>query len=266
MRKTAGVPRGTSSRVADRVAAELRRRIVEGELADGDSLPKQDDIIREFDVSRPSAREALRILEAEGLLTVRRGGTGGSVVHLPQPEGIAYTMALALRSQDTTLGDIGVALQQLEPLCASLCAMRPDRGTAVLPGLRAAQDDLAAAIDADDQAAGSLASRRFHEQLVATCGNDALALMAGAVESLWTTQQQDWAQRAVAARVFPERALREHAWNEHEEILGAIAAGDTDAVVTSATAHLVQAQRFPLAGGDPPVSGLPLAEYRDRRP
>lgn len=262
MRQTRHVSSSAHPRLADRVAAELRRRIVDGELPDGSTLPKQDDVIREFAVSRPTAREALRILEAEGLLTVRRGATGGAVVHVPRPEGVAYTMALALRAQDATVRDVGVALRHLEPLCAALCAGRPDRSTAVTPGLRAAQDDLATAIDVDDASGGSLASRVFHERLVSGCGNETLAMMVGALESLWTTQQQDWAQRATASGLFPARDLREHAWHEHEAILQAIEAGDVQAVVRSATGHLTTAQLFPLAEGDPRVSGLALADYR----
>src|SRR6185437_7074718 len=55
-------------RVAQMVADVLRTRIVDGELPDGSLLPKQDDLIDEFQVSRPSFREALRILESEGLI------------------------------------------------------------------------------------------------------------------------------------------------------------------------------------------------------
>ena len=77
-------------RLADMVASVLRERIVNGELADGDLLPKQDELLEEFRISRPSLREALRILESEGLLTVRRGNVGGSVVEAPNAESSAY--------------------------------------------------------------------------------------------------------------------------------------------------------------------------------
>ena len=67
-------------RLAEQVADELRRRILGGELADGSVLPKEDELLLEFPVSKPSLREAMRILEAEGLLRVRRGKLGGAVV------------------------------------------------------------------------------------------------------------------------------------------------------------------------------------------
>ena len=64
------------------VADELRRQILSGELADGESIGNEGGLIERFGVSRPSLREALRILETEGLITVVRGVLGGVVVHL----------------------------------------------------------------------------------------------------------------------------------------------------------------------------------------
>ena len=66
--------------LAERLADELRERILDGRLIDGSVLPKQDEIVEQFGVSKPSAREAFCILETEGLITVRRGSIGGSVV------------------------------------------------------------------------------------------------------------------------------------------------------------------------------------------
>ena len=70
-------------RIAEMIADSLRRRILEGELADGDVLPKVDDLLLEFPVSKPSIREAMRILETEGLISVRRGNVGGAIIHSP---------------------------------------------------------------------------------------------------------------------------------------------------------------------------------------
>src|ERR1700719_666636 len=85
-------------RIADLIASCLRSRIVNGEIADGKLLPKQDELLEEFEVSRPSLREALRILETEGLITVRRGNMGGAVVHRPKPEAAAFMMGLVLQA------------------------------------------------------------------------------------------------------------------------------------------------------------------------
>src|SRR5258707_5212277 len=70
-------------RLAELVADELRGQITSGALRDEDMLPKFDELLQEFQVSKPSLREALRILETEGLITVRRGNVGGAIVHAP---------------------------------------------------------------------------------------------------------------------------------------------------------------------------------------
>jgi DNA-binding FadR family transcriptional regulator len=67
----------SARRTAEIVADELRRQIIDGELSDGDLLPRQDILVEQFNVSLVSLREALRILETEGLVSVRRGNRGG---------------------------------------------------------------------------------------------------------------------------------------------------------------------------------------------
>src|SRR3954454_11865683 len=109
-------------RLADMVAGVLRERIVNGGLADGDMLPPLDKLVKEFGVSAPSLREALRVLESEGLITVRRGSTGGAVVHRPKAEAVAYMLGLVLQAERAPVADLVGALGHLEPLCARLCA------------------------------------------------------------------------------------------------------------------------------------------------
>ncbi len=93
-------------RAADVVADRIREQIVSGELADGERLPPLDLLLEEFGISGPSMREALRMLESEGLITVQRGSVGGAIVHRPSYKAAAYTMALVLRSRDTEVADV----------------------------------------------------------------------------------------------------------------------------------------------------------------
>src|SRR5690349_4407942 len=68
---------------AELVAQSLRLRIVRGELREGDGLPPENVLMQQFGVSRPTLREAFRILESEQLITVHRGARGGGRVHAP---------------------------------------------------------------------------------------------------------------------------------------------------------------------------------------
>jgi len=114
-------------RTAEIVADELRRQIIDGELSDGDLLPRQEVLVEQFRVSLVSLREALRILETEGLVSVRRGNRGGAVGHAPAKASAAYMLGLLLQSDTVPLSDLGAALQELEPMCAVLAARRADR-------------------------------------------------------------------------------------------------------------------------------------------
>lgn len=234
-------------RLADMVASVLRERIVDGQLSDGDLLPKQDELLEEFRISRPSLREALRILESEGLLTVRRGNVGGSVIEAPNAESSAYMFGLVLQSRRGSVADLADAIQHIEPVTASLCASREDREKAVVPQLRANIAESEAAIGDGPQF--TLLARRFHEEMVAACGNQTLILMVGALESLWSEQERQWAQRADSKGQYPEERYRRDVLAAHKALVTGIAAGQAERVARLARRHLQESQHFALAEG-----------------
>ena len=101
--RPAGVERPArfTTSLAELVANILRQRIIGAELADGEFLPRQEALMEEFHVSRSSIREALRILETEGLVTVKRGKFGGAVVHAPNTHNAAHPLGVILQSLGT---------------------------------------------------------------------------------------------------------------------------------------------------------------------
>ena len=84
-------------KTAELVAAYIRRRIVRGELQRDDALPPESALMEQFSVSRPTLREAFRILESEGLITIRRGARGGARVQVPTTEVAAGYVGLVLQ-------------------------------------------------------------------------------------------------------------------------------------------------------------------------
>jgi GntR family transcriptional regulator, transcriptional repressor for pyruvate dehydrogenase complex len=235
-------------RLAEMVADVLRQRIVTGVLQDGDLLPRQEDLLEEFAVSRPPLREALRILESEGLITVRRGNRGGAVIHAPHAHNAGYSIGLVLKAQRVSLTDVGAALSYLEPLCASLCAAREDRATTVIPRLRAVHEAAVASID--DELEFTRVQRQFHEELVEVCGNETLKLVVGALESLWSRQEQAWAEQVASEGGFPARENRLEGLRAHERLLQLIEEGQAIEVSTAATRHLAAIQRYALSVED----------------
>ncbi|MFI5914759.1 FadR/GntR family transcriptional regulator [Dactylosporangium sp. NPDC051541] len=249
-------PRIRVHRLAEQIADRIRAQIVSGELADGDPLPKAEDLLRRYGVSLPTLRESMRVLEAEGLITVRRGRLGGAVVHRPSPANLGYNLGLVLAAQRSDIGDVAAALRQVEPACAALCASRADRATAVVPRLRALHEEYLASVADLPTVVG--VSRRFHEALVGLCGNPPLIVLAGALEALWSSHEEGWASRT-EPRGVPLRQ-RHEAGAEHGRILDLIEAGDAEGVHRLVAAHLDAAQRNPTPAGSPSIDLTLLRE------
>ncbi len=224
-----------SRHVAELVADELRRRILDGELDDGDELPRQDDLVEEFGISRPSLREALRILETEGIVSVRRGKVGGAIVHRPDRNNAAYALGLVLRTQSVAVHDVFGALNILEGQCAALAAGRADRTEAVVDPLLALNREAETHIV--DIRRFTQLSRRFHESLVATCGNATLALAAGALEKVWTAHALAWTEQQIRSGAFPDEDYRRQGVADHYLLLEFIESGDAEGAAAEAARH-----------------------------
>jgi DNA-binding FadR family transcriptional regulator len=230
---------------AEAVADRLRDRILSGEVPNGGLLPKLEDLTEEFGVSKASLREACRILETEGLLSVLRGNVGGALVHVPEPAHAAYTVGLVLQARNVRLPDVASAIERFEPICAELCAERADRLTTVIPALAATQRDLAACIERGDGEGASFAARAWHEAVVAGCGNETTVVLLGALETVWSSQVRTKAVEYAKRGVALSPALSRQVYDEHELIQQRIVDGDAAGAAAAARAHLQHAHIHP---------------------
>lgn len=158
------------------VANTLRRRIVNGELAIGERLPSEEELTEVFGIARTTLREALRILESQGLVEIRRGRGGGPVVTMPDEQTLARGMAVLLQLRHTTVGDLDEARQLIEPRLAAALAARHD--PAEVEALRDAVEAASLAAEADDRRAFASAAARVHETIVERGGNTTLATIS----------------------------------------------------------------------------------------
>ena len=99
-------PRRSPQKVSHLLAADLRRQILNGELAADQQLPSEPDLIARLQISRDTLREALRILESQQLLEVKRGRGGGAVVRRPGLQAVGRYVALLLQLRRTTLAHL----------------------------------------------------------------------------------------------------------------------------------------------------------------
>jgi GntR family transcriptional repressor for pyruvate dehydrogenase complex len=169
-------------KTGEMIAERLRREIARGELGIGTRLPPEDELTVELGIARTTLREALRILESQGLLEIRRGRTGGPVVTMPRIDSLAEGLAVTLQLQGTTAGDLDAARQLLEPrLAARLAEVHDDHDVAAL---RAAAERAADAAAASDREAFAAAAIAMHETLIDRAGNVTLATISGLLHTL----------------------------------------------------------------------------------
>ena len=158
------------------IADELRALIVSGEVAEGESLGREPDLVERFGVSRPSLREALRILEAEGLITVVRGVLGGVVVRAPDVKGTARTASILLASRNVSVGDVHDARSVIEPAAARILATSTGAARPRSPSCEAWSTGRPRW--STTRVAFGAANAEFHERLVVLAGNQTLAIVA----------------------------------------------------------------------------------------
>jgi DNA-binding FadR family transcriptional regulator len=221
-------------KTAELVAGHIRRQIVTRQLPDGAALPTETSLMEEFGISRPTLREAFRILESEGLITVRRGARGGARVQEPSTEVAAIYAGLVLQHRNTTVADVLKARVIVESPAARMLAERPNRAT-IVKRLREELEDYA--VDPED-------FHLFNQLMVELTGNQTLMLMVAILEGI---------SRAAALKYSTDQAegdrLSRRALVTRRKLIDLIEAGDADAAEELYRKHLSEAGDV-LAGGN----------------
>jgi DNA-binding FadR family transcriptional regulator len=199
--------RHRTPKLAEVIAADLRARILGGELKPGESLLGEAMLMEQFDVSRPTLREALRLLEAQNLIVVRRGSHRGPVVSRPDVWVAAGAVAIQLQLRGATYADVYRFRMVYEPVAARLAA---ENVTEVgVARLRAIIEQEQAQVG--DSRGFAEAAWSFHSVLVDLGGNATMAVVTESLQCITgrafgrATQSAqdpvDWQQRSVKAHL-----------------------------------------------------------------
>ncbi|MCU1692374.1 MAG: FadR family transcriptional regulator [Frankiales bacterium] len=228
-------------KTAELVAQTLRKMIVGGKLKDGDFLPHEAELMAHFNVSRPTLREAVRVLESERLVEVRRGSRTGARVCVPGPEVVARPAGLLLELAGATVADVFVARSTIEPAAARLVAEAKDE--------QAAQELEAILVDqlsdASDPYALARGSAAFHLRVVQLSGNVTLGIVAGMLHEI--------TERHTRSAVLEDTyALTPQAYRRlirsYEKLIGLIRSGDGSGAETHWRRHMDVAGDLLLQG------------------
>ena len=194
-------------KTAELIADQLRAKIVRGVLKKGDALPTEQELVKQFGVSRPTLREAFRILESESLIVVRRGSRGGVLVAAPETSVAARSFGLLLQMSGTTLADVYEARKVFEPAAAEMLTRRATADD--IAALKAALAELAELVNSGAANADfdewSAAVFRFHDLILERGGNNTVALVGAVLRDVVTRHMA----RAVASSTDPDGIVKQ---------------------------------------------------------
>lgn len=136
----------TQNRVFENVIAQIQEAILQGKLSEGQKLPGERELTEQFGTSRGTLREALRVLEQKGLISIKSGARGGAFVSLVQHHTVSESLALLIRSQKIQLKDLAEFREGIEGIVAALAASRATQRD--VRGLKALLEEARAHVEA----------------------------------------------------------------------------------------------------------------------
>jgi GntR family transcriptional repressor for pyruvate dehydrogenase complex len=122
MAETRNGPSSPVSKASDTLATSLRERILGGEFAEDTPLPPERELVVQTGMSRTTVREALRILEVQGLVRIKTGRSGGAFVQKPGEESVASSVGLLIRGREIRMDSLLETRESIEPHTARLAA------------------------------------------------------------------------------------------------------------------------------------------------
>jgi GntR family transcriptional repressor for pyruvate dehydrogenase complex len=223
----------TPTRVSTDIVKQITGAIRDGRLAVGDRLPSERQLTERFKVSRVTVRDALRTLEALGLIQIRLGARGGAIVTSPVPESVGERFTDMVLLSDMKPEEVTEARQILE------------LGGVELACLRATAEDIEALNELCEMAEQALAEDRyqvdlsaaFHVRLALATHNGAIAMI---IESLHGPMLMAMRRAQEIDSQFGDPGIK-----EHREIVQAISDRDPERARRTMEAHLARtAERF----------------------
>ena len=230
-------------KAAEIVAAEIRRMITRGQLKDGDTLQPEAQIITNFSVSRPTIREAFRILESEKLISISRGSRGGARVHTPRADQVARYAGYVLQTRQASFADVYQARTIIEPAAARYLAEKRSKGASRI--LRSVIETERATEQTEHFGAVVV---KFHIKLIELTENQTLILLSSMLDGIVAHFQS-----AVYAKRGPATNSRRNylaSLKSQEKLVTLIEAGDGVAAEDHWRVHMENATKVWMSYGD----------------
>ena len=228
---TGGLRAVRRAKLHEQIVGQVRDLIAAGRLNHGDRLPPERELAEIFNVSRHSVREAIRVMEHQGLVQSRPGS--GTFVVVGDETGLVDILAMAIHREKDKLTEIFELRRLIEPQIAGLAAENasPDD----LGRLRQAYEAHRRRLDDEIEAAKG--DHAFHLALAAASGNSILIKVVELLDDLLAHSRAEFSQSVRRRQLSAEG---------HAEILRAVVAGDAEMARVAMTRHLLMIEEVVL--------------------
>jgi len=232
--------RSTPERLSrpQQVAEAIKSWVVANGWSPGHRLPSETALIERFGMAKGTIREAIRILEAQGLVKSRTGPGGGVFVHSVSEERATALLGNYFYFQNLTIDDVYQIRAVLEPeLAASLAGQLSERQLLALEDVMTSYREPAGT--PEEERAQHLASLRFHALLAEMSGNPLLRFLIRFIANML-------ADITVSRRLYaqPNRELWASGLDYQSRLLAALRSGDSDAARQILADHMHNAHRL----------------------
>jgi GntR family transcriptional repressor for pyruvate dehydrogenase complex len=217
------------SRASGEIVSQIERAIFAAELSPGDRLQSERELAEQFGVSRITVRDALRVLEARGLIRVKVGAMGGAFVADANTDRVAESISTMIRLKRMTISELAEARTIVEAATAQLAAQRADAAalSRIQQSVDAARPLLREPITHAD------ASMDFHVELARAAKNEVLEATVEAYRQLLVP----------AIRDLRDEKTGRVTQKAHEELVEAVRRGDGEGARALMITHLADFEK-----------------------
>ena len=218
-----------AQRISDEIVRQIKDALIVGKLRTGDKLPTERELSAQFDSSRTSVREALRSLEQQGVVQIRKGASGGIFISDVDHRPVTKSFQTLLQLQKISIHDIAEVRLIFEPQAARLAAERASRGD--IRQLEEVIELMGVAIRTKELP--RMYDLKFHKLIARATGNPVIEMLA---ESMLEV-----ASKAIT-ELNPSIDTLTHVLSCHRNVVEAIRKGDGTLAFSVMRDHIVDVQ------------------------
>jgi GntR family transcriptional repressor for pyruvate dehydrogenase complex len=213
------------------VCDQIREQLARGQLRPGDRLPSEKDMAEQFDISRSSVREALRSLEAAGLVEARTGINGGFFIHNGKPAALTQTVQDLVSLGQLSIANVTEARIELMTVAIRLACLR-----ATAEELDSIEADITYHTELFRNGRGSRNSKsviEFYRLIARATHNEVIVMMVDALSEII---------RKLLAQVNPQP--RKDIMQVRRKVLALLRARDAEGASEAMAQHLLNVSKY----------------------